>query len=78
MKHRVFTLLCNEMGAPFEGLLLHSNVRWLSRGSVLSRMYELRREVAEFLSSEKHQLADATPMQPGAADLHTCQTFFSI
>lgn len=58
MKHRLFTLLCNEMGAHFEGLLLYSNVRWLSRGAVFNRVYKLRREVAEFLLSEKHQLAD--------------------
>ncbi|KAJ4945989.1 hypothetical protein JOQ06_023667 [Pogonophryne albipinna] len=45
------------MGAKFEGLLLHSNVRWLSRGAVLSRVFELRREIGEFLSSENHQLA---------------------
>lgn len=58
LKHRLFALLCKEMGARFDGLLLHSNVRWLSRGAVLNRVYELRREVAEFLVSEKHQLAD--------------------
>lgn len=58
LKHRLFALLCKEMGARFDGLLLHSNVRWLSRGAVLSRVYELRSEVAEFLLSEKHHLAD--------------------
>ncbi|KAJ4934776.1 hypothetical protein JOQ06_007558 [Pogonophryne albipinna] len=44
------------MGAKFEGLLLHSNVRWLSRGAVLNRVFELRREIGEFLSSENDQL----------------------
>ncbi|KAL2102327.1 hypothetical protein ACEWY4_001495 [Coilia grayii] len=57
LKHRLFALLCNEMEARFHGLLLHSNVRWLSRGAVLNRVYEMRAEIAEFLSSEKHQLA---------------------
>lgn len=45
LKHRLFALLCKEMGASFDGLLLHSNVRWLSRGAVLNRVYELQREV---------------------------------
>ncbi|KAM3843168.1 SCAN domain-containing protein 3 [Diretmus argenteus] len=58
LKHRLFARLCNEMGARYEGLLLHSNVRWLSRGAVLNRVYEMRSEIAEFLSSEKHQLAE--------------------
>lgn len=46
------------MGTCFEGLLLHSNVHWLSQGAVLSRVYELWREVVEFFSTEKHQMAD--------------------
>ena len=58
MKHKLFTLLCNEMGTCFEGLLLHSNMCWLSRRSVLNRVHELWREVAELLSSKKHELAD--------------------
>ncbi|XP_060759506.1 zinc finger BED domain-containing protein 5-like [Neoarius graeffei] len=58
LKHRLFAILCNEMGARFHGLLLHSSVRWPSRGAVLNRVYEMQAEIAEFLSSEKHQLAD--------------------
>ena len=33
LKHRIFKVLCNEMGSEFEILLYYSNVRWLSRES---------------------------------------------
>uniref|UniRef100_A0A3Q2D886 Uncharacterized protein n=1 Tax=Cyprinodon variegatus TaxID=28743 RepID=A0A3Q2D886_CYPVA len=43
VKDRLFGILCDEMGAPFKGLPLHSTVRMLSRGSVFNRVYEMRR-----------------------------------
>jgi hypothetical protein len=36
------------MGAEYEGLLYHTEVRWLSRGQVLKRLFELRAEVSLF------------------------------
>ncbi|KAM3835905.1 zinc finger BED domain-containing protein 5-like [Diretmus argenteus] len=47
---RLFSILCNEMGAHFNQLLLHSEVRWLSRGKVLTRLCDLREEVLLFLA----------------------------
>ncbi|XP_022597516.1 zinc finger BED domain-containing protein 5-like [Seriola dumerili] len=44
------SILCNEMGAHFHQLLLHSEVRWLSRGKVLTRLCDLRKEVLLFLA----------------------------
>ena len=38
---RLFALLCDDMQADHRQLLFHSSVHWLSRGKVLSRIYEL-------------------------------------
>uniref|UniRef100_A0A8B9HXP2 BED-type domain-containing protein n=1 Tax=Astyanax mexicanus TaxID=7994 RepID=A0A8B9HXP2_ASTMX len=54
---RLFKILCQEMGSEHHQLLYHSEVRWLSRGNVLSRLYELRDEVRAFLLEKGSPLA---------------------
>lgn len=53
----LFTALFEEMGADIVHLLLHSEVCWLSRGKVVSRVYELRREIELFLTNKQSSLA---------------------
>lgn len=52
LNSRIFGILCEEMGSEHESLLFYTEVRWLSRGKVLARLFELRYEVREFLSSQ--------------------------
>jgi 5-methylthioribose kinase len=49
--------LCDEMGSDNQNLVFHSEVRWLSRGEVLKRLYELRKEVEPFLIDKKSDLS---------------------
>uniref|UniRef100_A0A3P9M9N8 HAT C-terminal dimerisation domain-containing protein n=1 Tax=Oryzias latipes TaxID=8090 RepID=A0A3P9M9N8_ORYLA len=52
-----FAQLCEGMEADHVQLLYHSEVRWLSRGLVLTRIFELRKEVFSFLTDKKSPLA---------------------
>ncbi|XP_076049506.1 zinc finger BED domain-containing protein 5-like [Oratosquilla oratoria] len=52
LNSRLFKLLCKDMESEHEALLFHTNVRWLSKGNMLGRLYELR-EVEIFLDSQQ-------------------------
>ncbi|KAF2343334.1 protein of unknown function DUF4371 [Trinorchestia longiramus] len=58
LRHRIFSELCKEMGSEFEVLLYHSNIRWLSRGQVLNRVFAVRVELALFLQEHQQCHAD--------------------
>uniref|UniRef100_A0A3B3Y521 SPIN-DOC-like zinc-finger domain-containing protein n=1 Tax=Poecilia mexicana TaxID=48701 RepID=A0A3B3Y521_9TELE len=49
LNDRQFKTLLDEVGNNYHGLLLHSNVRWLSRGKVLSRFAACLNEIRNFL-----------------------------
>uniref|UniRef100_A0A3P9II95 DUF4371 domain-containing protein n=1 Tax=Oryzias latipes TaxID=8090 RepID=A0A3P9II95_ORYLA len=49
LNDRQFKALLDEVGNSYPGLLLHSNVRWLSRGKVYSRFAACLSEIRTFL-----------------------------
>ena len=53
MHSRLFGVLCDEIGSEHVQLLLHTEVRWLSRGKVLTRLFELYWEVQIFLADKQ-------------------------
>ncbi|XP_039178217.1 SCAN domain-containing protein 3-like [Crotalus tigris] len=48
----LFSQLCNELDAPNNALLFHTEERWLSRGKVLKRVFELRDELKTFFNQK--------------------------
>ena len=57
LNSRLFSNLCKEMNSDHDTLLLHTEVRWLSRGNVLQRLFELKDELRLFLLDAKSPLA---------------------
>ena len=57
LKARLFQHLCNELGADHNNLLFYCSARWLSKGKVLLRVYELKNESFIFLKEENGALS---------------------
>jgi hypothetical protein len=56
LNSRLFSALRKEMGSDHEHPLLYSEIQWLSRGKVLTRLFELRDEERLFLIKFKFEL----------------------
>ena len=58
LNSRLFQALCESTDSQHDHLLLHAKVRWLSRGRVLSRLFELREETKHILREMNSPLAE--------------------
>ena len=54
LKSRLFHQICEEMDAHFKTLLLRTQVCWLSKGRMLSRVFDLKDITFKFFK-ENHQ-----------------------
>lgn len=65
LSSRIFALICSQMDSEHNTLLLHAEVRWLSRGKTLSRLFELRKELIayfeEFIATNKKKPRNKKP-----------------
>lgn len=71
-KSRLFEKICTNVDSQHKRLLLHTDVRWLSGGKVLTCVHELRQELLAFFEAMK---------QSHFRDLLQCKfwhIFFSI
>ena len=69
------------MDAGHDTLLYHSEVRWLFRGKVLQRVFELRTEMSEFMQTEKPDIAEFLSDPEYVAKLaylHTMELIISL
>ncbi|GBO20389.1 Zinc finger BED domain-containing protein 5 [Araneus ventricosus] len=56
--NRLFKILCDDMESLHTSLLLHPEIRWLSRGKCLIRLFKLRNEVGIFLRDNDFSLGE--------------------
>ena len=54
---RLFQKLCKDLNFEHKQLLYYTKVRWLSRGNLVARVFELRDEIKIFMETAKPELA---------------------
>ncbi|XP_004372019.1 zinc finger MYM-type protein 6 [Trichechus manatus latirostris] len=78
LNSRMLTILCEEMGCEHVNLPVHAEVRWISRGRILTRLFELRREIEMFLTQKHSDLAKCFRDEEWVAKLAYLSDIFSL
>lgn len=75
---QMLTILCEEMGSAHANLPLTAEARWLSRGRILTRLFELRHEIEIFLNQKHSDLARYFHDEEWVAKLAYLADMFSL
>lgn len=76
LNDRLFRLLCEENDEEFQRLLLHTDIRWLSKGNCLLRFYSLFDTVVQFIENIDSELANSLKLMKN--DIAYLSDIFSI
>lgn len=63
LNHRQFRHFLKEIDAAYEDVPYFSEVRWLSRGKMMSRVYDLRSEILQFYDQKDMEIEEFTDEQ---------------
>ena len=77
LQHRLFRQLLSDMSAQYTDLLIHNDIRWLSKGNALKRFCELKEEILAFLRNSKQKKADTFLCLMENAEFHAAVCFLS-
>lgn len=77
LQHRLFRKLLTDRSAEYKDLLIHNDIRWLSKGNALNHFCELREEILAFLQSSKPKKAGKFMSLIGNEEFHASVCFFS-
>lgn len=72
LNSRQFKELLNDLASEYGDLVYHCEVRWLSRGNMLMRFYELRDEVKQFMEMK------GTPVRELSDSKWLCDLAFMV
>ena len=73
LNHQQFKSILEELDSEYRDVSYHTEVRWLSRGKVLNRCFEIHEEICQFMESKAK---DTTELRDKSfcVSLHFCLT----
>ena len=77
LNHRIFRAFSEEISAAHTVLLYHTEIRWLSKGRMLNRVFELHEEIIQLLTSQNCDLVKDFESKDGILRLAYLADIFS-